>query len=77
LYEEALDLGIAKEQARFLLPLSTTTKLYMKGSVRSWIHYLNVRTDPSTQLEHREVALAVKAIFIEQFPITAKALEWS
>jgi thymidylate synthase (FAD) len=49
----------------------------MKGSVRSWIHYLNVRTDPSTQLEHREVALAVKAIFIEQFPITAKALEWS
>jgi thymidylate synthase (FAD) len=76
LYEEALTKGVAKEQARFLLPLSTTTKLYMKGSVRSWIHYLNVRTDPSTQLEHREVALAVKAIFIEQFPITAQALDW-
>jgi thymidylate synthase (FAD) len=77
LYEQALEKGIAKEQARFLLPASTTTKLYMKGSVRSWIHYLNVRTDPSTQKEHREVALAIKEVFLTQFPITSEALGWS
>jgi thymidylate synthase (FAD) len=56
LYEEALKRGIAKECARFLLPLNTQTTLYMKGSVRSWIHYLMVRTDPSTQKEHRDIA---------------------
>lgn len=58
-YEEALRLGIAKEQARLLLPLATQTRLYMKGSLRSWIHYLNTRLDPSTQLEHRELAYAI------------------
>ena len=58
-YREALRLGIAKEQARMLLPLATTTKLFMKGSLRSWIHYLNTRLDPSTQLEHRELAYAI------------------
>lgn len=76
LYEEAIRRGVAKEQARFLLPLSTTTKLYMKGTVRSFIHYLQVRTDPSTQKEHREIAEAIKAIFQEQFPQTARAV-WS
>lgn len=76
LYDKALELGIAKEQARFLLPLSTTTKLYMKGSVRSWIHYLNARTDLATQKEHRDAALAIKDIFMSQFPITSEALEW-
>lgn len=75
-YDDALEKGIAKEQARFLLPASTTTKLYMKGSIRSWIHYLNVRTDPSTQKEHRDVALAIKEVFKAQFPITTEALEW-
>jgi thymidylate synthase (FAD) len=75
-YRQALVKGIAKETARFLLPLSTQTTLYMKGSVRSWIHYLDVRTDPSTQLEHREVALAIKDIFIQQFPIVSKAKEY-
>jgi len=58
-YEEALRLGIAKEQARMLLPLSTTTKLFMKGSLRSWIHYLSIRLDPVTQLEHRLLARAI------------------
>jgi len=76
LYDYALTLGIAKEQARFLLPASTTTKLYMKGSVRSWIHYLNVRTDPSTQKEHRDIALGIKDIFLAQLPITSEALGW-
>jgi thymidylate synthase (FAD) len=74
LYHEALKMGIAKEQARMLLPLGTTTKLYMKGSVRSWIHYLQTRTDPSTQKEHRDVALAILSIFREKFPNTAEAV---
>lgn len=74
-YGEALDKGVAKECARFLLPLSTTTRLYMKGSVRSWIHYLQVRLDPSTQKEHRDVAEAIAKIFEEQFPNVAAALK--
>jgi thymidylate synthase (FAD) len=76
LYNMALEKGIAKECARVLLPLGTQTKLYMKGSVRSWIHYLEVRTDSSTQQEHREIALGIKAMFMEQFPVTAAALGW-
>lgn len=76
LYDTALAIGIAKEQARFLLPLSTQTRLYMKGSVRSWIHYLNSRTDPATQQEHREIANKIKEIFIKNFPIVSEALEW-
>lgn len=76
LYEEALEKGIAKECARFLLPLATQTRLYMKGSVRSWIHYLEVRCDPSTQKEHREIADAIKALFVQEFPIVSEALEW-
>ena len=75
-YNTALEKGIAKECARVLLPLGTRTKLYMKGSVRSWIHYLEVRTDKSTQQEHREIAIAIKKIFIAQFPFTAAALGW-
>jgi thymidylate synthase (FAD) len=77
LYNDALKKGIAKEQARFLLPLSTKTKLYVTGNVRSWIHYLQVRTDLSTQKEHRDIALEIKEIFKGQFPITSKALGWS
>lgn len=76
LYSEALARGIAKEQARFLLPLSTRTKLYMNGSVRSWIHYLETRTTQSTQKEHREIAEAIKVIFTKEFPHTAEALQW-
>lgn len=75
-YNLALERGIAKECARVLLPLATQTKLYMKGSVRSWIHYLEVRTDKSTQQEHREIALEIQKIFITQFPVTAAALGW-
>lgn len=75
LYNRALELGIAKEQARFLLPLSTETKLYMCGSVRSWVHYLMLRCGNGTQLEHKQIADSIKAIFTEQFPDVAKALE--
>lgn len=76
-YNQALEKGIAKECARMLLPLNTQTKLYMKGSVRSWIHYIEVRTDAGTQKEHRDIAEAVKEIFISQFPVTAAALGWA
>ena len=75
-YQEALDLGIAKEQARFLLPLSTETKMYMNGTLRSWIHYLQLRTDPSTQKEHRDIADQIQEIFVDQFPAISVALEW-
>lgn len=73
-YDLALQYGIAKECARFLLPMSTQTKLYMKGSVRSWIHYLQARTAPETQLEHREIALEIKRIFGQHFSNIAEAL---
>ncbi len=75
-YNDAIEKGIAKECARVLLPLGTRTKLYMKGSVRSWIHYLEVRTDSSTQKEHRDIAEEIKSIFCKQFPATAGALGW-
>lgn len=67
-YSQAIDRGIAKEQARFMLPHHTQTTLYMKGSVRSWIHYCQVRCDPSTQKEHRYVAEECREILLEQFP---------
>ena len=73
LYNMALSKGIAKEQARMLLPMSTQTKLYMTGNIRSWVHYLEVRTDPSTQKEHRDVALKIKEIFIKELPIISEA----
>lgn len=76
LYKEALRRGVAKEQARFLLPLSTTSRLYMNGNLRSWIHYVSVRTDPSTQKEHREIALAIRDILAEEVPNVAQALGW-
>jgi thymidylate synthase (FAD) len=75
LYRAALDSGVAKECARTLLPTGTKTRLYMKGSVRSWVHYFKVRCDPSTQLEHREVALAAASIFKEQFPVVYAAAD--
>ena len=76
LYDQALAKGIAKESARFLLPLASGTTLYMKGTVRDWIHYINLRSDPSTQAEHRQIALACKDIFSEQLPAVAQALGW-
>jgi len=74
LYKEAIRRGIAKECARFLLPLTTQTKLYMHGTVRDWIHYINLRTGNGTQLEHKEIALAIKDIFDKEFPTVSKAL---
>jgi thymidylate synthase (FAD) len=76
LYNTALEKGIAKESARFVLPLSTNTKMYVKGNLRSWVHYLEVRCAPETQKEHRDIALAIKQIFIKQFPIISKALNY-
>ena len=76
LYKEMLDAGIAKECARFVLPLATPTKLYMTGSIRSWIHYIDLRSAHGTQKEHMDIAEAVRGIFIEQFPIIAEALEY-
>jgi thymidylate synthase (FAD) len=76
LYQLALDRGIAKESARVLLPLSTKTKMYMHGTVRSFIHYVETRTHESTQLEHREIAEAIKQILKQELPTVAKALDW-
>lgn len=77
LYNQALKKGIAKEQARFLLPLSVTTKLYMKGSIRSWIHYIDLRSTNGTQKEHADIANAIKAIMCAKFPVVASAMQWS
>lgn len=75
-YSWALSVGIAKECARALLPMQTQTRLYMTGSARSWIHYLEVRTGTDTQKEHRDIADEITEIFIQQFPITSQALGW-
>ena len=74
-YRDALDRGIAKECARMVLPLLTQTRLYMNGSIRSWIHYLQIRCAPETQKEHRDIALAIKAIFKEQLPTIGNLIE--
>lgn len=74
LYEELIEAGVAKECARMVLPLATTTTLYMKGSIRSWIHYLDLRTNQDTQKEHREIALQIQNIFNENFPNIRKAM---
>lgn len=75
-YDKALAFGIAKEQARFLLPMSTKTKLYMTGNLRSWMHYIELRTEAGTQKEHRDIAESIKGIFKEQFPTISEALKW-
>jgi|SRR5690242_11089442 len=75
LYKQLLEAGAAKECARFVLPITTQTKIYMKGSVRSWIHYLQIRTDEHAQKEHRDIALAIEKIFAMQFPNIYKALQ--
>ena len=77
LYNELLSFGVAKECARFVLPQATMTRLYMTGSVRSWIHYIDLRSAHGTQKEHMEIAEAVKCIFACQFPVISSALEWS
>ena len=76
LYNRLLDKGVAKECARFVLPLATPTRLYMTGSVRSWIHYIDLRSAHGTQKEHMEIAELVRCIFTCQFPAVSEALGW-
>ena len=77
LYEAALKAGVAKECARAILPMNTATRLYMTGSVRSWIHYIQLRTQEDTQAEHREIADECKRLFVEQLPTVSEALGWT
>tara|TARA_B100001250_G_C19572126_1_gene688126 strand:+ start:90 stop:731 length:642 start_codon:yes stop_codon:yes gene_type:complete len=76
LYKKMLHAGIAKECARFVLPLATPTRIYMTGSCRSWIHYINLRSAHGTQKEHMELVQEIKSVFREQFPIVSQALDW-
>ena len=76
LYQSMLDMGIAKECARFVLPLATPTRIYMSGSCRSWIHYISLRSGHGTQKEHMDIADSCKNIFMEQFPTVSEALDW-
>ncbi len=76
IYKEMLDVGVAKECARFVLPLATPTRLYMTGSCRSWIHYIDLRSAHGTQKEHMQIAEACRAIFTEKFPNVSEALGW-
>lgn len=77
LYDLMLKDGVAKECARFVLPLATPTRLYMSGSVRSWIHYIELRSANGTQKEHMDIALSCKSIFTTRFPIISEALGWN
>ena len=76
LYNQMLKAGVAKECARFVLPLATPTRIYMTGSCRSWIHYINLRSAHGTQKEHMDIANGCKDIFVKQFPAVSEALEW-
>ena len=76
LYTQMLDAGVAKECARMVLPLCTPTRIYMTGSCRSWIHYINLRSAHGTQKEHMEIAEGCRKVFTEQFPSVSEALEW-
>ena len=76
LYKEMLDASIAKECARFVLPLATPTKIYMTGSVRSWVHYISLRAANGTQKEHMDIAEDCKTIFRKEFPVVSEALGW-
>jgi thymidylate synthase (FAD) len=76
LYREMVSSGVAKESARDVLPLASPTKMYMAGTLRSWIHYIDLRTANGTQKEHQNIAFNAKDIFKQEFPIIAKALNW-
>jgi thymidylate synthase (FAD) len=76
-YQWALDNGIAKECARFVLPLGCSTKIYMNGTIRSWIHYIQLRSGNGTQKEHMDIANEIKDVFIQQLPTVAEALGWT
>ena len=77
LYQQMLGHGVAKECARNVLPMCVPTRMYMSGSVRSWVHYIDLRSANGTQKEHMDLANACKAIFVEQFPVIAQALDLS
>ena len=77
LYQQMLERGVAKECARNVLPMCVPTKMYMSGSLRSWMHYIDLRSANGTQKEHMVLANECKAIFVEQFPVIASALDWS
>ena len=74
--DRMIEEGVAKECARMVLPLCTPTRIYMTGSVRSWIHYINLRSAHGTQKEHMEIAESCKNVFVDQFPVVSEALEW-
>ena len=76
LYNQMIEYGVAKECARMVLPLCTPTRIYMTGSCRSWIHYINLRSAHGTQKEHMDIAEACREVFTEQFPAVSEALEW-
>jgi thymidylate synthase (FAD) len=76
-YNELIEAGVAKECARMVLPLSTQTTMYMLGSIRSWIHYLDIRCKQDTQKEHRQIALDIQKIFIKNFPNISSVLNWA
>ena len=76
LYNALLQEGVAKECARFVLPLATPTRIYMTGSVRSWVHYIDLRSAHGTQKEHIDVVAEIRKIFSAQFPTVAEALDW-
>ena len=76
LYNQMIEYGVAKECARMVLPLCTPTRLYMTGSCRSWVHYINLRSAHGTQKEHMDIAEACRKVFTEQFPTVSEALEW-
>ena len=77
LYEQMLERGVAKECARNVLPMCVPTRMYMSGSIRSWVHYIDLRSANGTQREHMELANSCKEIFVEQFPVISQALDWS
>jgi len=76
LYNELIREGVAKECARFVLPLATPTRIYMTGSVRSWIHYIDLRSAHGTQKEHMDIVQEIRGIFKQQFPVCTNALNW-
>lgn len=76
-YSELIEKGIAKECARMVLPLATSTTIYMTGTLRSWVHYIELRATNDTQKEHRDIAIEIKKILTQEFPLVAKALNWS
>lgn len=76
LYNKLIDLGVAKECSRMILPLSTSTTAYMSGTIRSFIHYIDLRSKEDAQKEHRDIAIEIKNIFIKEFPVISEALEW-